>query len=96
MFGDHSAEKKDYVPGELVRGSLRGGNYKSSKDVTRNQKYLGMLTIVLLFAVVYALFKYFPSLLESFEQERERQEAEQVDAAVEYTNDDAYEIVDLD
>ena len=96
MFGDHSTEKKDYVPGELVRGSLRGGNYKSSKDVTRNQKYLGMLTIVLLFAVVYALFKYFPSLLESFEQERERQEAEQVDAAVEYTNDDAYEIVDLD
>ena len=96
MFGDHSAEKKDYVPGELVRGSLRGGNYKSSKDVTRNQKYLGMLTIVLLFAVVYALFKYFPSLLESIEQERERQEAEQVDAAVEYTNDDAYEIVDLD
>lgn len=96
MFGTHSAEKKEYVPGELVRGSLRGGNYKSSKDVTRNQKYLGMLTILLLFAVVYALFKYFPSLLASFEQEQERQEMEQVESSVEYTNEDAYEIVDLD
>ncbi len=95
MFGDHS-EKKEYVPGELVRGSLRSGNYKSSKDVTRNQKYLGMLTILLLFAVVYALFKYFPSLLDSMKQEREKQTSEQVSAPAEHTNEDAYEIVDMD
>lgn len=70
MFGDHSKEKKEYVPGELVRGSLRDGNYKSAKEVTRNQKHLGMLTIVLLFAVVAAIFKYFPILMESYERAR--------------------------
>lgn len=93
MFGDHS-EKKEYVPGELVRGSLRNGRYKSSKDVTRNQKYLGMLTIVLLFAVVYALFKYFPSLLDSLKQEQDKKQTEQVVTSTERTNEDAYEVVD--
>ena len=76
-FGDHSAQKKEYVPGELVRGSFRDGNYKDTRDVTRNQKYLGMLTLLLLFAVVFALFKYFPMLLESMEQERTRMEMQQ-------------------
>lgn len=70
MFGDHSKEKKEYVPGELVRGSLRDGNHKSTKEVSRNQKHLGMLTIVLLFAVVAAIFKYFPILMESYESAR--------------------------
>jgi hypothetical protein len=72
MFGDHSKdkkEKKEYVPGSYVKGSLRDGNYKDTKDVTKNQKYLGMLTLILMFAVVYALFKYFPKLLEAMQQE---------------------------
>lgn len=71
-FGDRS--RKEYVPGELVRGSLRDGNYKETEDVTRNQKFLGALTLILLFAVVFALYKYFPKLLESMEAERARQE----------------------
>ncbi len=71
MFGDHSQQKKEYVPGELVRGSLRDENYKSTKDVSRNQKHMGMLTIVLLFAVVAALFKFFPVLLETAETEHQ-------------------------
>ena len=70
MFGDHSEEKKEYVPGELVRGSFRDWNHKSTKEVTKNQKYLGMVTIVLLFAVVASLFKYFPVLMQSFESAR--------------------------
>lgn len=69
MFGDHSAEKHEYVPGESIRGSLRDGNHKDSKEVTKNQKFLGMFTVVMLFAVVACLFKYFPVLLESYEQE---------------------------
>ena len=67
-FGDHSQEKKEYVPGQLVRGSLRDGNFKDTKDVTRNQKYLGMLAIILLFAVIYSMFKYFPHLIEVLDQ----------------------------
>lgn len=66
-FGDHSAKKKEYVPGQYLKGSLRDGNYKETNDVTRNQKFLGVVTVLLLFAVVFALFKYFPKLLESME-----------------------------
>ena len=95
-FGDHSAHKKEYVPGELVRGSLRGGNFKDTRDVTKNQKYLGMLTLILLFAVVFALFKYFPMLLESMEQERVRQEMQQTAPENEKPRiEDPFEIVYL-
>lgn len=67
-FGDHSKEKKEYVPGQIVRGSMRDGNYKDTRDVSRNQKYLGMAAIVLLFAVIYSMFKYFPNLIEVLDQ----------------------------
>jgi len=77
-FGDHSAKKKEYVPGQYVKGSLRDGNYKETSDITRNQKFLGILTVILLFAVVFALFKYFPKLLESMQQAREEQTYEEV------------------
>lgn len=76
-FGDHAAPK-EYVPGEIVRGSLRDGNFKDTKDVTRNQKFLGALTLILMFAVVIAMFKYFPYLLESMQRQREEAAAEQV------------------
>lgn len=75
MFGDHSSKKEDYVPGELVRGSFRNENYKSTRDVSRNQKHLGMLTILLLFAVVVALAVYFPRLIRSLSNEQQQQEA---------------------
>ena len=95
-FGDHSAKKKEYVPGEIVRGSLREGNYKETNDVTKNQKFLGVVTMILMFAVVFALFKYFPKLLESMEREREMQTYEEVLPA-ERTQpvEDAFEIVNL-
>jgi hypothetical protein len=76
-FGDHAAPK-EYVPGEIVRGSLRDGNFKDTKDVTRNQKFLGALTLILMFAVVIAMFKYFPYLLESMQRQREEAATEQV------------------
>ena len=66
------------MPGEIVRGSLRDGNFKDTKDVTRNQKFLGALTLILMFAVVIAMFKYFPYLLESMQSQREEAAAEQV------------------
>ena len=47
-FGNHASEKKEYVPGELIRGSLRDGNYKETKDVTKNQKFLGVVTMLLI------------------------------------------------
>ena len=64
-FGDHSKEDKQYVPGSHVKGSLRDGNYQKTKDVSRNQKLLGMITTLLLFAVIYLVYKYFPLLVDS-------------------------------
>ena len=95
-FGDHSEKKKEYVPGDIIRGSFRDGNYKETKDVTKNQKFLGALTLVLMFAVVFALFKYFPKLLESMEMERERQMHEEVlPSEVTQPIEDPFEIVNL-
>ena len=76
-FGDHAAPK-EYVPGEILRGSLRDGNYKETKDVTKNQKFLGALTMILMFAVVIAMFKYFPYLLEAMQRQSDEAAVEQV------------------
>ena len=64
-FGDHSAEKTPYTPGKHIKGSFRDGNYQRTKEISRNQKTIGMVTMVLLFAVVYLIFKYFPILIDS-------------------------------
>ena len=97
MFGDHSngkKEKKEYVPGSYVKGSLRDGNYKETEDVTKDQKYLGMLTLILMFAVVFALFKYFPKLLEALQSEGPAVEQTTEQPASQPIEDD-FEIVNL-
>lgn len=58
-------EKQEYKPGMHVRGSLRDGNYSHTEEIGRNQKVIGMITLVLMFAVVYLVYKYFPLLIES-------------------------------
>lgn len=69
-YGDFTkpAEEKKYVPGQHVKGYFREGNYQRTEDVSRNQKVLGIITMALLFAVVYLLFKYFPILIDSLGQ----------------------------
>ena len=66
-YGDFSKPKEEgkYVPGQHVKGSFRDGNYQRTKEISRNQKTIGMVTMVLLFAVVYLIFKYFPILIDS-------------------------------
>lgn len=64
-FGDHSDEKKPYVPGQHLKGSLRDGNYSRTEEIGRNQKVIGVITTFLLFAVVYLIVKYYPLLLEA-------------------------------
>lgn len=58
-------EKQEYKPGMHIRGSLRDGNYSRTEEIGRNQKVIGMITVVLLFAVVYLLFRYFPILIDT-------------------------------
>ena len=66
-FGDHSKEAADkpYVPGKHLKGSLRDGNYSRKEEVGKNQKFVGMITTVLLFTVIYLIVKYYPILLEA-------------------------------
>ena len=65
-YGDFTKQKsEEYVPGQHIKGSLRDENYKRTREVSRNQKTIGMVTMLLLFAVVYLIYKYFPVLVES-------------------------------
>lgn len=65
-YGDFTKPKDEkYVPGNLVKGSFRDGNYQRKQEVSRNQKTLGAVSMVLLFAVVYLIYKYFPLLVDS-------------------------------
>ena len=65
-YGDFTKPKEEgYVPGKHIKGSLRDGNYQNKYDMSRNQKALGAVTTVLLFAVVYLIYKYFPILIDS-------------------------------
>ena len=65
-YGDFTKPKPEgYVPGQHVKGSFRDGRYSRSEDVSRNQKTIGRVTMILLFAVVYLIYKYFPLLIDS-------------------------------
>ena len=65
-YGDFTKPKEEgYTPGKHVRGSFRDGNYQRTKEIGRNQKVVGVVTMILLFTVVYLIFKYFPLLIDS-------------------------------
>lgn len=64
-FTKKEEEKTGYVPGSHVKGSLRDGNYQKTVDMSRNQKVIGMVTMILLFAVIYLIYRYFPILIDS-------------------------------
>ena len=67
-YGDFTKPKEEdqgYVPGKYVKGSLRDGNYQRRQEVNRNQKNIGVVTMLLLFAVVYLIYKYFPILVDT-------------------------------
>lgn len=65
-YGDFTKPKDEkYVPGNVIKGSLRDGNYQRTKEIGRNQKIIGAVSMILLFAVVYLIYKYFPLLIDS-------------------------------
>ena len=65
-YGDFTKPKEEkYVPGSIVKGSLRDGNYQRKQEVSRNQKAIGAVSMILLFTVVYLIYKYFPLLIDS-------------------------------
>ena len=92
-YGDFTKESKDepYVPGKHVKGSLRDGSYSQTRDMSQNQKVLGAISLLLLFAVIFLLVKYFPILLDSMQQEQVRQEQLKDTETVE----DAFQIISV-
>ena len=65
-YGDFTKPQEEgYTPGKHLKGSLRDGNYRRKYDMSKNQKMIGVVTTILLFAVVYMIFKYFPILVDS-------------------------------
>ena len=65
-YGDFTKPKDEkYVPGQHVKGYFRDGNYQKTRDVSSNQKIIGIITMILLFAIVYLIYKYFPILIDS-------------------------------
>ena len=68
-YGDFTKPKDEkYVPGQHLNGSFRDGGYQQTKDVSKNQKVLGAITMILLFAVVNLIYRYFPILIDSLTQ----------------------------
>jgi hypothetical protein len=64
-YGDFTKPKEEYKAGSHIKGSFRDGNYQKTHDVAQNQKAIGVVSIILLFAVVYLIYKYFPVLIDS-------------------------------
>lgn len=52
--------KKEYVPGQYIKGSITDRNYRVERGANKFQKILGAVALVLAFAVVYLIAKYFP------------------------------------
>ena len=65
-YGDFTKPKDEkYVPGNVIKGSFRDGSYQRTKEIGRNQKIIGAVSMILLFVVVYLIYKYFPLLIDS-------------------------------
>ena len=64
-YGDFTKSKEEYKPGTHIKGSLRDGNYQRTHDMAKNQKVIGVITTLLLFAVVFLIARYFPILVDS-------------------------------
>ena len=92
-YGDFTKdkEKAGYVPGQHVKGSLRDGNYSRTEDMSRNQRFLGAVSLILLFVVIILLWKYFPVLLDTLQQQEVRQEQVVDDQA----SEDAFQIISV-
>ena len=66
-YGDFTKKKEEeatYVPGSHVKGSFRDGKYQRKEEIG-NQKIIGIVTMILLFTMVYLIYRYFPILIDS-------------------------------
>ena len=56
-------EEKGYTPGSYLRGAWRDGNYSKQRNhTTKVQVIIGIITMILIFAVLYFIAKYYSLL----------------------------------
>ncbi len=63
--GSVDKEKKDgtYVPGSYIKGSFRDGNYQRTRaPMRRAQTIIGIITLILIFVVLYFIAKFYSML----------------------------------
>lgn len=62
--GHPAGESSDgkYVPGSYIKGSLRDGNYSVTRASGKGHKVLGMISLVLAFAILLLILKFFSIL----------------------------------
>ena len=55
--------KDTYVPGSYIRGSFTDGNYsKTRSTATKVQKLIGVVTVLLIVAVLFYIIKFYSML----------------------------------
>ena len=60
--GKQSA-KDTYVPGSYIKGAFKDGNYRSSRGhASKAQTIIGIVTMLLVFAVLYMIARFYMSL----------------------------------
>ena len=61
MFGhvDGTSGKKEYAPGSYISGSFRDGAYQKTREASRYQRVIGVVALILAFAVIYLIAKYY-------------------------------------
>ncbi|MBQ7622788.1 MAG: hypothetical protein IJS66_03515 [Bacteroidales bacterium] len=61
-----AGKKKDdgtYVPGSYIKGSFRDGNYSRNRShLDKTRTIIGIITLLLLFAVLYFVAKFYSML----------------------------------
>ena len=63
--GSVDKDKKDgtYVPGSYIKGSFRDGNYQRTRTpMRRAQTIIGIITLILIFVVLYFIAKFYSML----------------------------------
>ena len=60
---DKEKEAGTYVPGSYIKGSMRDGNYQTTRThMKKAQTIIGIVTMVLVFAVLYLVAKFYSLL----------------------------------
>lgn len=63
--GSLEREKKEgtYVPGSYIKGSFRDGNYQLNRNhATKAQTIIGIVSMILIFAVLFFIAKFYSLL----------------------------------